>query len=78
MANVTSGTVDIKVRNAIATITIKNLQCTVNTAMVGLSGYVGNNFYLYDKDGCGLYIDKSQLYSTKGSIQYCTWTFVIR
>jgi hypothetical protein len=73
-----SGTIKIMVRNAVITIEIVSLNCTPDTPIYGIAGYVGSNKYFYDSDNTGLYIDKSQLYCKKTSLGHAMWTFVIR
>lgn len=77
LSNATGGKITVINRNAVCTVKIENLKCTTSVPIVELSGYVGNGFYLYDIDVTGLYIDNSQLYSAKSSINYAVLTFCL-
>lgn len=78
MINVTTvGNIKITNRNGIVTICIQNLQCTTNVPLLNVNGYVGDNYYIYDKAGTGLYIDKSMLYSSKQSIDFLVFSFCL-
>lgn len=56
MQNATKGTIKIINRNGVVTIYINNLVCEPDTAILDINPYVGNNFYMYDKSGTGLYM----------------------
>lgn len=77
MTNATNGNIKVTNRNGIVTIYIQNLQCTTNVPLLNINGYVGDNYYIYDKAGTGLYIDNSMLYSSKQSIDYLVFSFCL-
>lgn len=77
MQNATKGTIKIINRNGVVTININNLVCEPDTAILDINPHVGNNFYLYDKSGTGLYIDKSMLYTTKQNIEFMVLSFCL-
>ena len=77
MQNVTNGTIKIINRNGVVSICINNLVCEPDTAILDINPHVGNNFYLYDKSGTGLYIDKSMLYTTKQNIEFMVLSFCL-
>lgn len=77
MQNATNGTIKIINRNGVVSICINNLVCEPDTAILDINPHVGNNFYLYDKSGTGLYIDKSMLYTTKQNIEFMVLSFCL-
>ena len=77
MTNATDGNIKVTNRNGIVTIYVQNLQCTTNVPLLNVNGYVGDDYYIYDKAGTGLYIDNSMLYSSKTSISYLVFSFCL-
>lgn len=77
MQNTIEGNITISNRNGVVTVYVRNLQCTENKPILEISGYVGVNYYLYDTDITGLYIDKSLLYSSKPNIKYAVLCFCL-
>ena len=77
MLNVTDGSIKVTNRNGIVTMCVQNLSCTADAPLVDVSAIVGDAYSISDKDGTGIYIDGSVLYSTKATIGNLVFTFAL-
>jgi len=77
MLNVTDGSIKATNRNGIVSMCVQNLSCTADAPLVDVSTIVGDAYFISDKDGTGLYIEGSVLYSTKATIGNLVFTFAL-